>query len=129
MLSNNVKDDGVTDKEGKGARDPSILAAAKQMGASTKANGLTTKKNVYSKENLLPDEILNLISYKQTYQALEAGDDEALSKLLSSFVRVSMQSAYRRFEHIEQKREKKLILKAHVYLDALITLNRMSSQI
>ena len=40
-----------------------------------------------------------------------------------------MQSAYRRFEHIEQKREKKLILKAHVYLDALITLNRMSSQI
>ena len=49
--------------------------------------------------------------------------------MLSSFARVSMQSAYRRFEHIEQKREKKFLLKAHVYLDALITLNRMSTQI
>jgi len=78
---------------------------------------------------LLPEEILDLISYKQTYQALESGDEDALAQLLSSFVRISMQGAYRRFEHIEQKREKKFLLKAHVYLDALITLNRMATQI
>ena len=36
-----------------------------------------------------------------------------------------MTSAYSRFEHIESKREKKNIMKAHVYLDALITLFRI----
>jgi hypothetical protein len=40
-----------------------------------------------------------------------------------------MQGAFQRFEHIEQKREKKNIMKAHVYLDALITLHKMPSQI
>lgn len=34
MISNNVKDDGVTDREGKGTRDANILAAAKQMEAT-----------------------------------------------------------------------------------------------
>ena len=53
------------------------------------------------------------------------GDLDALSALLSSFVRHSMTSAYSGFEHIESKREKKNIMKAHVYLDALITLFRI----
>jgi hypothetical protein len=80
---------------------------------------------MYSKEGLLPEDILVLIPYKQTYEALQKDDKDALSALLSSFVRVSMQSAYQRFEHIESKREKKNIMKAHVYLDALITLYRI----
>jgi hypothetical protein len=33
-----------------------------------------------------------------------------------------MQNAFRGFEHIEQKRDKKNLMKAHVYLDALLTL-------
>ena len=40
-----------------------------------------------------------------------------------------MQSNFRTFEHIEQKRDKKNLMKAHVYLDALITLSRMPNQI
>lgn len=36
------------------------------------------RKSIYSKDNLMPDEILSLISYKQTYQALENDDQEAL---------------------------------------------------
>ena len=35
MLSNNVKDEGVTDREGKGTRDPNILATAKHMELTT----------------------------------------------------------------------------------------------
>lgn len=87
------------------------------------------RKQNYSRDALLPQDILDLIPYKQTYEALQKEDTEALSQLLSSFVRVSMQGAYRRFEHIDQKREKKNIMKAHVYLDALISLHRMPSQI
>lgn len=49
---------------------------------------------MYSKEGLLPEDILNLIPYKQTYEALQKDDKDALSALLSSFVRISMQSAY-----------------------------------
>ena len=87
------------------------------------------KKHMYGKEGLLPEDILNLIPYKQTYEALQNDDKDALSELLSSFVRVSMQSSYQRFEPIESKREKKNLMKAHVYLDALITLYRIKSQL
>ena len=40
-----------------------------------------------------------------------------------------MLAAFKRFEHIESKREKKNLMKAHVYLDALITLHRLPQQI
>jgi len=40
-----------------------------------------------------------------------------------------MERAFTRFEHIESKHEKKEIMKAHVYLDALMTLHRMPNQI
>ena len=73
--------------------------------------------------------MLSLIPYKQTYEALQKQDETELARLLSSFPRVSMQQAYRGFEHIEQKRAKKNIMKAHVYLDALLTLFRLPPQI
>ena len=79
----------------------------------------------YSRDNLLPEDMLSLIPYKQTYEALQQEDQTELSRLLSSFARISMQNAFRGFEHIEQKREKKNIMKAHVYLDALLTLYRL----
>ena len=132
MISNNVKDEGVTNREGKGTRDTALLANAQSMDTQLKAsakNGekssVVKKKQMYSKDGLLPEDILNLIPYKQTYEALQKEDYDALSALLSSFVRVSMSSAYTRFEHIESKREKKNIMKSHVYLDALITLFRI----
>ena len=70
-----------------------------------------------------------LIPYKETYQALQKDDNDALARLLSPFARTSMLHAYKRFASIEQKREKKNIMKAHVYLDALIRLHRLPAQI
>ena len=83
------------------------------------------RKQIYSKEGLLPESILSLIPYKETYEALQNEDNEALQNLLSSFVRISMLSAFKKFDSIDQKRDKKNIMKAHVYLDALITLHRL----
>ena len=48
---------------------------------------------------------------------------------MNPFVKHSVLSAFKRFEHIEEKREKKNLLKAHVYLDALFTLYRLKSQL
>ena len=62
---------------------------------------LNKKKKMYSKSGLLPEDILAQIPYRETYNALKNEDSEALSKLLSAFVKVSMTAAYRRFEHIE----------------------------
>lgn len=71
-------------------------------------NSASNKRSkMYSREGLLPEDILALIPYKQTYEALQSENEEALSALLSPFARFSMQSAYKRFEHIESKREKK----------------------
>ena len=135
MNNNQVTDEGVTNVEGRGTRDDSILLKAKEMEKNAldlkkAGDGASGKrKAAYSKESVLPEEILALIPYKETYQALESGNHEELSRLLSSFARISMQNAYRGFDHIQQKREKKNIMKAHVYLDALISLHRMPTHI
>jgi hypothetical protein len=126
LISNKVTDDGVLDKEGRGARDQSILDKALVMEQAKKDSTKADKRaNKYKKEILLPDDILDLIPYKKTYEALTNEDEEALSELLSTFAKISMMNAYSRFEHIESKREKKQIMKSHVYLDALLTLHRM----
>ena len=52
--------------------------------------GILKKKQMYSRDGLLPEDILNLMPYKQTYEALQKEDSEALSTLLSSFVKYSM---------------------------------------
>lgn len=134
LITNKVNDDGVTNKEGKGTRDSRILLKAQEMEKRDQKNkeladNLNSKKKPYSRESVLPEDILTLIPYKETYEALENEDQEELSRLLSSFARISMQSAYRGFEHIKQKREKKNLMKAHVYLDALITLYRLPNKL
>ena len=50
---------------------------------------------------------------------------EALKKLLTNFVRISMENAYQKFEYMDNKRDKKNIMKSHVYLDALLVLQRL----
>ena len=71
MISNNVKDEGVTNREGKGTRDDGLLANAKKMDQEIKAqqkhgenSAATKKKHMYSKEGLLPEDVLSLIPYK-----------------------------------------------------------------
>jgi len=131
LVTNRVNDDGVTNKEGRGVRDENLLDRAKEMDKALKQESSAKKdrKQKYSKESLMPEEILNLIPYKETYQALESKDSEALGKLLSNFAKISMENAYERFEHIESKREKKNLMKAHVYFDAVLTLHRLPNQI
>lgn len=98
---------------------------AVEMDKNLKVADKQTKKQKYSKEALFPEEILSLIPYRQTYEALKSEDKEQLAKMLSTFARISMENAYQRFEHIESKHEKKIIMKQHVFLDALLTVQRL----
>lgn len=129
LITNKVQDDGVVNKDGKGTRDQALQQRAAEMQKDAINNQKLSKKQKYSKEALFPDEILSLIPYRQTYEALKLEDKEALSKLLSTFARISMENQYQRFEHIESKSEKKMIMKQHVYLDALLTVQRLPNQI
>ena len=101
------------------------IVQSKKHGESSAAS----RKQAYSREGLLPEELLGKIPYKETYTALENEDNDALAKLLGGFVRVSMIRAYERFEFVEQKRDKKNIMKGHVYLDALMVLHRLPNSI
>ena len=71
--------------------------------------------------------------YRKTWEALTNEDHEEYTEkikdLLGNFAKVSLESAYHRFEHIESKHDKKIIMKQHVYLDCLVTLNRLPNQI
>ena len=77
MNNNQVTDEGVTNVEGRGTRDDTILLKAKEMEKNAFdqkkiGDGATNKrKSAYTRESVLPEEILALIPYKETYQALE----------------------------------------------------------
>ena len=75
----------------------------------------------------MPHTILQNIPYKQTHEALKMDDQEAQKKLLCSFVvRLANKVWKYSWDAIgDDKNEKRRILKALVYLDALITLYRM----
>jgi len=68
------------------------------------------------------------IPYKHVYEALsnetEDGED-LLQGLVCTTVAISLRNAFENFDNIESKHEKKDVMRAHVYLDALIQLNRM----
>ena len=84
------------------------------------------RKKLYSKEQLLPQTILQTIPYKQTHQALQNESIDELKKLLCSFaIKLAKDIWMYKWDKIKEKEEKKLTLKAMVYLDALITLYRM----
>lgn len=76
LITNKVSGEGVTNREGKGARDETILKQAQLMDQVQRDNkkfgetSANSRRQAYSKESLLPEEILSLIPYKQTYEAL-----------------------------------------------------------
>jgi hypothetical protein len=49
--------------------------------------------------------------------------------LLCNFAKRSMLKEYEGFDFLESKHEKKNLMRAHIYLDALISLNRLPAQI
>lgn len=67
-----------------------------------------------------------MVAYKNTFQALKNEDEEELKKLiLSPLATHLVRRVFNRFEQIESKSEKKLLLKACIYLDSLITFYRL----
>lgn len=91
------------------------------------ASATERRKVLYSKEELMPAKIFDNLPYKETYEALKTKDIDKLKKLLCSFVAsIATQVWNNMFDKLkDDKKEKKRLLKALVYLDALITLYRM----
>ena len=141
LLNNKVDDDGVINKEGRGARAGAILERAKEMEAKAqdirdkakKDNSAAGKKAKYSIDAIISQELMQKIPYKDVYEALsyedEEASEEALTQLLTPFAKISIWNAYEEFEVLETNREKKNLIRAHVFLDALIRLQRMTHQI
>lgn len=77
----------------------------------------------------MPDQIFDLLPYKETHEALKTADSDKLSELLCGFVRdMAVQVWEQTWDTLQDKNEKKQVLKALVYLDALISLQRMPPQ-
>lgn len=85
------------------------------------------RKVLYGKDVLMPQAIFQNIPYKQTHEALKMDDYESLKTLLCSFVSKLASKIWQfQWDQLgDDKNEKRRILKALVYLDALITLYRM----
>lgn len=50
------------------------------------ANNDAKKKELYGRRALMPDNIFELLPYKETHEALKDEDEDALKALLCSFV-------------------------------------------
>jgi hypothetical protein len=59
-----------------------ISAEVKQAAIGSDAK----KQHLYSKEALMPENVFDLLPYKETHEALKAYDDDKLRELLCGFV-------------------------------------------
>lgn len=60
-----------------------------------------------------------------TYEALTNDDRETLAKFIKSYlVKDMLNSSFTYYDSLQNKKELKFILKAHIYLDTLITFYR-----
>ena len=96
-MSNRVQDDDPVDptkakRKKKGTGDDRLQEMAENVVEQYEkvkkeaASSAKERKQLYSKEALLPTDILKNIPYKQTHEALREGDIDKLKKLLCSFV-------------------------------------------
>lgn len=75
LITNKVEDDGVTNQEGRGVRDEHLMDTAREQDKLKQTEAKNARKgNKYARENLFPEEIISLIPYKQTFEALQAQD-------------------------------------------------------
>eukprot|EP00347_Sterkiella_histriomuscorum_P023078 403336035 len=132
MLTNMVEDGGINQKNDKGVRDHRLADKALLISKDQdvlKSELLSASKrrsDLYSRDQLLPAEVLEQVAYKNTYNALQNDNEEALKQLiLSPLAGHLVRKVYSRFEQIATKSEKKLLLKACIYLDSLITFYRL----
>ena len=93
------------------------------------ANTDAKKAQMYNRAMLMPEQIFELLPYKETHEALKNSDTEALRELLCGFVmNIAIQLWETTWDSLSDKNDKKRHLKALVYLDTLISLFRMPPQ-
>jgi len=81
---------------------------------------------MYGRDALFPEHIFEIIPYKDTFEALKISDEDRLKELLCGFVVSIAKGVYEQtWDTISDKKEKKTLLKALVYLDTLVSLYRM----
>ena len=74
----------------------------------------------------MPSQIFDLLPYKETHEALKNADHNKMKELLCGFVvNIALGLWESTWDSLSDKNEKKMHLKALVYLDALISLYRM----
>jgi hypothetical protein len=77
----------------------------------------------------MPENVFDLLPYKEIHEALKVSNEDRLRELLCGFVVSIAKSLWEnQWDSIDDKKEKKRLLKALVYLDTLISLYRMPPQ-
>ena len=85
------------------------------------------RKSLYSKQALLPAEIVKQLPFKDTRKALKNEDKDALKEVLCAFVATIAEKTYC-YQWPTESEEQKHVCQSFVYLDALIRLYRMPPQ-
>ena len=131
VLTNRVEEI-VGEGSSKGINDQRLQTLAQNVTKDTnemkKSNIQTDSKRqqTYSREALMPASIFEVIPYKYTHEALKNEDEPKLKELLCGFVVTMAIGIWEKsWDTISDKKEKKQVLKALVYLDTLISLYRM----
>ena len=91
------------------------------------AQSASKKKALYSRDALLPKEIIAKLPFKNTRKALRKEDRDALKELLCSFVATLAEKTYT-YSWPKEQNEQQVTIQGLVYLDALIRLYRMPPQ-
>lgn len=97
MMTNMVDEGGITNQQGKGVRDARLakkaqVIADKQEELQHDLLSLADRRqHLYSRDRLLPSELLAQMPYKLTFEALANEDEESFRKLIyTTMVRDSL---------------------------------------
>ena len=89
------------------------------------------RHHMYSRDKLVPKELVEEINYKKTYEALKNHNEEELKQLMfTTAVREQLIYFYLHdFEQLINKKEKKFAIRAYIYLDCLVAFYRLPTHI
>ncbi|CDW75122.1 UNKNOWN [Stylonychia lemnae] len=132
MLTNMIEDGGITNQANKGIRDHRLADKAHLIEKDQDAlkheilNASQRKQELYSVEKLLPGDLMDEIAYKNTFKALQNQDEELLKQYFLNHYAIDMvRDAHAQFDRIQSKSEKKMLLRACIYLDNLISFKKL----
>jgi hypothetical protein len=89
------------------------------------------RHHMYSRDKLIPKELIEEINYKKTYEALKEYNEEELKKLMfTTAVREQLKHFYMSdFDLLINNKEKKFAIRAYIYLDCLVAFYRLPTHI